>query len=129
MHLRQFLLTMRRVPQPPINPAQRPAERHDFWPPFIIALIALLVLVCGATHITNIETLEGNTASERQLVKSFTSGGLEVVQPSAVAPEPVEPPGDPAAEAKAIERAERAAAKSGGLKYRVNTGAANPCPT
>ena len=116
---------MTRIPQPPLNPLARPAEDHDFWPGFIFAIIALLVLFCGARHITGIDTVEGNSAWEWQLVKAFSSGGLEYVVPSD-APLPPEST-DPAAAAREQERRERAATTPS--KYRVNTGAQNPCPT
>lgn len=128
MHLRQFSKArMKRIPQPPINPALRDPERHDFWTGFVLVLVSLFVLVCGATHITNVDTVEGSTAREAQLVKAFTSGGLEFTTPEAM-PKPAEP-GDPAAEAKALEQMERVTARQAKGKYRVNTGAQVPCPT
>jgi hypothetical protein len=116
---------MKRVAQPPINPATRSAEAHDFWPGFIFTIIALLILYCGVRHITAVETVDGNNAFEWQLVKSFSSGGLEYVVPSD-APQRADP-NDPAAAAREQERRERASAAH--PKYRVNTGASTPCPT
>ena len=45
-------LTMQRVPQPPVNPALRDVERHDFWPGFVAALIGIILMFCGARHLT-----------------------------------------------------------------------------
>jgi hypothetical protein len=123
MHLRHFPLKL--IPQPPINPASRDREHHDFWPGLIFVLIGLLVIFCGARHMTSLDTVEGNTAWEVQLVKSFTSGGLEYQIPGSLAEPP--PPDDPVAQAKAAEQMARP--KSSKLTYRVNTGAQNPCPT
>ena len=124
MHLRHFS-RLKLIPQPPINPAARDREQHDFWPGFIFALIGLLVIFCGARHMTGIDTTDGNSAWEMQLVKSFTSGGLEYSMPGSFAESP--PPDDPAAEAKAAEQMSKP--KSGKLTYRVNVGAQTPCPT
>ena len=43
-------MTMRRVPQPPLDPALRDSERHDFWPGFIAALVGIILLFCGAVY-------------------------------------------------------------------------------
>ncbi len=124
MHLRHFP-AVKLTPQPPINPALRDRERHDFWVGFIFALIGLLVLFCGTRHMTGLDTVEGNSAWEMQLVKAFTSGGLEYTMPGTMAEPP--PPDDPAAEARFAER--RSMSTPAKLKYRINTGAQNPCPT
>ncbi len=123
MHLRQFR-ALKIIDQPPINPTLRPRERHDFWPGFIFVLLGLLVLFCGTRHMTCLDTVEGNSAWEAQLVKAFTSGGLEYTMPSSVAPPA---PDDPASEARMAEQMTRP--KSAKLNSRVNTGAQNPCPT
>ena len=118
---------MQRVAQPPIQPSQRPAERAEFWPGFILSIIGLLVLLAGTQHLTGVDTTDGGTARETQLMKAFASGGLEMVEAA-----PLPDPGafaDPAQAAAAIEQWERASARSTGPKFRVNTGAANPCPT
>ena len=118
---------MKRIPQPQVNPALRDTERHDFWPGFILALIAGVLLLCGAGHVTGVETQDGNSAWEFQLVRAFTSGGLEFTEPG--------PPPDPSSfsnpdeAAAAMDRAARAEALTLGARYRVNIGAADPCPT
>ena len=116
-----------RVKQPPVNPLLRDPERHDFWPGFILVIIAGILMLCGGWHVTNVETTEGNTAREFQLIKSFTSGGLQVVD-SVFVPDPASFE-DPAAAAAALERMAQEEAKGFRIKYRVNTGAADPCPT
>jgi hypothetical protein len=118
---------LKRVTQPPINPLLRDPERHDFWPGFILSIIAVVLLFSGGRHLTNVETTDGNTALEVQLIKSFTSGGLKVLDPVAVSdPASFE---DPAAAAAALDRMAREEARVFRIKYRVNTGAAAPCPT
>ena len=72
-----------RVEQPPIQPALRDVEHHDFWPGFVCALIGSIVLLAGALHITGVETTDGGTASEPQLVKAFSSGGIRLVDRTA----------------------------------------------
>jgi hypothetical protein len=116
-----------RVAQPPINPTARDPERRDFWPGFVLALIGALVIFVGAKHLTDVDTTDGDSARETQLVKAFSSGGLELV-------DTVPPPGpavfdDPARAAAAIEQWERSSARPARLKFRVNTGASTPCPT
>ncbi len=116
-----------RVTQPPVNPRLRDPERHDFWPGFILVIIAAALLLCGGWHVTRVETSDGDAAREIQLIKSFAKGGLQVVDSAAV-PDPASF-ADPAAAAEALERMAREEAKGFHLKYRVNTGAADPCPT
>ncbi|MGP8052668.1 MAG: hypothetical protein ACLQAH_02490 [Limisphaerales bacterium] len=119
----------KRVPQPPVNPALRALERHDFWPGFVVVLAGVVVAVCGARHLTGVDTVDGNTASEIQLVKAFSSGGVQYASQLA----PVAPPRleDPAAEAEALDRwaRQQANAQPPAWKIRVDVGAKTPCPT
>jgi len=118
-----------RVVQPPINPQQRDREHHDFWLGFVLALIGGVVCFCGLQNVTSVETTEGESASELQLVKAFSCGGLELTD--LAAPPRLDEQGDSAANAEAMERWERNAARAGPnrWKLRVNTGASAPCPT
>ena len=118
---------MKRVAQPPVNPALRDTEQRDFWPALILSVIAAALLFSGLKHITNVETLEGDAARELQLIKAFSSGGLEVANAVKVSdPAAFD---DPAAAAAALEKFAKAEAQPFRIKYRVNTGAADPCPT
>ena len=119
----------KRVPQPPVNPSLRALERHDFWPGFVAAVAGLVVLLCGAGRLTNVDTSDGGTASEAQLIKAFSSGGLQFADQ--LAPPP--PPNFNAASnpAEALDRwaKQQAAARSPTWKIRVDPGAKTPCPT
>jgi len=119
----------KRVPQPPINPASRAPEHHDFWPGFIAALAGAIVVFCGARHLTNVDTADGGTAWETQLVKAFSSGGVQYASQV----KPPEPPklDDPAAEAEALDRwsKQQASWQPPTWKIRVDTSATTPCPT
>ena len=118
---------MIRVPQPPVNAALRDAERHDFWPAFVVLLIGGGLLVGGARHVTELETTDGGTATEVQLIKAFSRGGLEQVEGvAAVDPATFD---DPAAAAAALERMIEEEARAPRFKFLVNTGAVDPCPT
>ena len=120
---------MKHVSQPPVNPALRDVERHDFWPWFVAVAAGVVLVFCGVRHLTSLGTVTGNTASEIQLVKAFSSGGLQY------ADEMVPPPpprlSDPAAEAEALDRwaKQQAHATPPTWKIRVDTAAAAPCPT
>ena len=118
-------LTMRRVPQPPLNPALRDLERHDFWPGFVAALFGIILTFCGARHLTNVDTVDGGTAWETQLVKAFSFDGLQY--PDQVAAPPPPRGDDP----EALERWARQNrdAKAPTWKVRVDTAAKTPCPT
>ncbi len=120
---------MRRVPQPPVNPALRPVERHGFWPPFLAIAAAAVLVFLGARHLTAIETVQGDTAWEYQLVKAFASGGLKF--PDASPPPPPAPkPDDPAGDAEAMQRwARQANAGPPTWKVRIDTESKAACPT
>jgi len=119
-----------RVPQPPVDPAQRDAERHGFWPGFSILLIGALLVFGGAQRLTGLDTVEGNSAWETQLIKAFSSGGLQYADQLAP-PAPPRPTGDPAADAAALARwdKEQTGATPPSWRVRVDTGAKTPCPT
>jgi hypothetical protein len=103
----------------------RDLERHDFWTGFAIAVAGLVLVVCGARHLTSIETVEGGTAWETQLVKAFSSGGLQF--PEQLAPPPPPRDNDPAA----LDRWARQNLQYSPptWKVRVDAGATTPCPT
>jgi len=117
----------KRVEQPPVNPALRNPERHDFWPPLALVLIAGVLIFCGGWHVTNLETTDGEAAREVQLIKALASGGLQVADSVSV-PDPASFD-DPAAAAEALDRMAREEAQGSRIRYRINTGAADPCPT
>jgi hypothetical protein len=108
---------------------KRPAERHDFWPGFVVAVIGALALVGGLRRITGIETVAGNSAWETQLVKAFSSGGLQYETP-ALPTGPADAT-DPSATAATLKQWEQAATGGPGTRrhVRINTSAATPCPT
>jgi hypothetical protein len=113
-----------------VDPAQRDAERHDFWPGFVVLLTGALLILGGARRLTGLDTVEGNSAWETQLIKAFSSGGLQYadqLEPSA----PPRPTGELAADAAALAR--WAKEQTGGIprswQVRVDTGAKTPCPT
>ena len=119
----------KRVPQPPLNAAQRDLERHDFWPGFIAAIIGVLLLFCGARHLTGVDTIEGSTASEAQLTKAFSAGGLQYADQMPLPAPPMLD--DSAAAAEALDRWARQTANAAPptWKVRVDTGAKKACPT
>jgi hypothetical protein len=119
----------KRVSQPPVNPARRDLERHDFWPGFIAALMGTALVFCGARHLTSVDTAAGSTAWETQLNKAFSAGGLQYA--SQMGPPPPPRMDDSAASAEALERwaRENAHAAPPTWKVRVDTGAKRACPT
>jgi hypothetical protein len=120
---------MKRIPQPPMNPASRDLEHHDFWSGFIVMLAGVVLAFRGARHLTGVDTVGGSTASEIQLVKAFSSGGLQYA--SQIVPAPPPKLEDPAAEAEALDRwaKQQANATPPKWKIRVDAGAKTPCPT
>jgi hypothetical protein len=116
-----------RVQQPPVDPSRREREDHDFWPGFVVAVVALLLLFNGARQATGLETQEGDAASEFELIQAFARGGLQFDRVTfAFDPGMFDDPGQIAAE---MDRAARLAKRPLRERYRVNTGAADPCPT
>jgi hypothetical protein len=120
---------MKRVPQPPVTPALRDVERHDFWPGLVAVVAGVVLAFCGVRHSTGVDTVAGNTASEIQLVKAFSSSGLQF--PDQLAPPPPPRLEDAAAEAAALDRwaKQQANVAPPTWKVRVDTTAAAPCPT
>jgi hypothetical protein len=90
-------------------------------------LVAAVLLVAGTQHLTGLETQLGEVATEPQLIKAFASGGLERVD-TLTLPDPALFE-DPAALAAMLERWSDATVQAPRSRYRVNTGAADPCPT
>jgi len=120
---------LRRIPQPPVDPTRRSVERHDFWPGFAALAAGAILAFCGARHVTGLDTVEGNSAWEFQLVKAFHPGGLQYADQW---PPPPPPKLDAAANpAEALDRwaKEQANAHPPPWKVRVNAGAETPCPT
>jgi len=119
----------KRVPQPPVNPALRGQERHDFWPGFAVVLAGAVMAFCGARHLTNVETVDGNTAWEIQLTKAFSCGGLQY--PDQVAPAPPPKLDGLANPGEALDRwaKQQAHPQLPAWKIRVDAGAKSPCPT
>jgi hypothetical protein len=120
---------MKRVPQPPVNPALRDVERHNFWPGSVAVAVGVVLAVWGVRHLTGLGTASGNTATEIQLVKAFSSSGLQYA--NEMTPPPPPRLQDPAAEAEALDRwaKQQANATPPTWKVRVDTAAAAPCPT
>ena len=69
-------------------PRSRAREGHDFWLGFVVALAGAVMAFCGARHLTNVDTVDGNTAWETQLVKAFSCGGLQYANQLAPPPPP-----------------------------------------
>ena len=116
---------MQRVPQPPVNPALRDLEGHDFWPGFVIALIGIILAFCGARHLTDVDTVNGGNASETQLIKAFSFDGLQYADK--MAPPPPPRGDDPEALERWARQNREAVAPT--WKIRVDTTAKTPCPT
>ena len=123
------LATMRRIPQPPVNPATRAIEGHEFWPGFVAALAGAVVMFCGARHLTGVGTSDGNTAWETQLVKAFSSGGVQYA--SQLPPPPPPDLNNTPNPGQAMDRwaKQLADARPPDWKIRVDVSAQTPCPT
>jgi hypothetical protein len=120
---------MLRIPQPPVNPALRAREIHDFWPGFVATVAGLVVVFCGARHLTGVETVDGDIAWETQLIKAFTSGGVQYAsQQPPPAPPNLEGVANPD-EALARWAKEQDDRQPPAWKIRVDLGAQAACPT
>ncbi len=120
---------MKRVPQPPVDRAARAVEAHEFWPGFVTVVVAAGLVFCGARHLTGVDTVEGSTAWETQLVKAFSTGALQYAD--RLPPPPPPKLDDPAANAEALARwvNQRDKPPTPEWKVRVDTEAKTPCPT
>jgi hypothetical protein len=117
----------RRIPQPPVNAAARDPEKTEFWPGFVVTVVGLVLLICGASRLTALPTVDGETAREVQLIKAFSSGGVVFKKPSETPPPQMD---DPAAAAEALDRwARENEANSRIVQVLIDTGAKTPCPT
>lgn len=120
---------IQQTPQPPINRLTRQTEEHDFWTGTVVAVIGLLFFIVGLRHLTGIETLDGNSAWETQIVKAFSTSGLRYGE-STAAVSPALP--DISAEAKSpLDHFNKAGTKKSHSigRVRVDAGASTPCPT
>jgi hypothetical protein len=119
----------KRIPQPPLVAAQRASEHHEFWPGLVAAVLGVMLAVVGGRHMTGVDTTEGGTAWETQLMKAFASGGLQYANrlPPPPPPRMDQSPGS----LQALERWERqnARAEAPSWKIRVDIGAKAACPT
>jgi len=89
-------------------------------------VLGLALGVWGIARLTRAETVSGGKASESQLTKAFTAGGLEPVEaklPPGVQ-DPNLPPGVPPEAAVPAPKA-----KTAKREFRVNTGATTACST
>ena len=123
------LSMFQRVQQPPVNRELRAREGHDFWPGIVAALAGVALAFCGAKHLTTVGTVDGNTASETQLVKAFSSGGLQYADEAGPPPPPkLDSVANPA---EALDRwaKQRASFQPPTWKVRVDSNATTPCPT
>jgi hypothetical protein len=117
-----------RVPQPPVNPASRAREFHDFWPAFAVALAGLALFFCGARHLTTVDTVAGGNAWESQLIKAFSTGGIQYA--NRLPPLPPPDISDAANPAELLDRWTKARLiAQPSWKIRVDVGAQTPCPT
>jgi hypothetical protein len=112
-----------------VNPVLRAREHHDFWAGFVTALAAVAILFCGARHLTNVGTTDDGTAWETQLIKAFSSDGLQYASQQAAPPPPrLDNVANPA---EVLDRWARQQANAQPLswKIRVDVGSETPCPT
>ena len=116
-----------RIAQPPVDPSLRPTEARGFWPGLILATAAVLLLAIGWRLPSAIATSDGERATQFQLVKAFTCSGLEAK--SSVTMPDLASYDDPAEAEAALQRMAEQKASSFPIKYTVNTGSADPCPT
>jgi hypothetical protein len=120
---------LKRIPQPPVNSALRDLEHHDFWPSFAAALAGISLVFCGTRHLTNVDTTEGNTAWETQLVKAFSANGVQYASEQAPPPPPnLDGIANPD-EALARWAKNQANVQPPSWKIRVDLGAKAACPT
>jgi hypothetical protein len=119
----------RRIPQPPVNPAARDAERRGFRPGFLAALAGVGLAFLGASHLTRVEAVQGGMARETQLMRGFSSGGLQFAGDFSAPPPPRLDGAANAAEALDQWAKQSANFKRPAWKVRVDTRATTPCPT
>jgi len=120
---------MKRVPQPSVDPAARALERHDFWPGLAATLAGAALLFCGARHLTSVDTADGGSAWETQLMKAFSASGVQYASEQAAPPPPkLDGLANPA---EALDRwaKQQANARPPSWKIRVDLGAKAACPT
>jgi hypothetical protein len=107
----------------------RDTELHDFWPGLIAAVVGVVLIFCGARHLTDVDTAGGDTAWETQLIQAFSSGGVQYADQLRAPPPPMLD--DSAAAAAALDRWAKLQANASPptWKVRIDTGAKTPCPT
>ena len=121
-----------RIAQPRVDPSRRASEQHSFTPALLVSLLAITLVCIGSTRSTGVQTVQGARATETQLVKAFSSGGIQYASQLAATPPP-RPTDDPVASAAALERwaknRETDAGDHPDWRIRVDPAATTPCPT
>ncbi len=115
---------MKRIAQPPIDPRTRPAERRGFGPGLTLAVLGALAAFFGLGRITDVETLQGSLAIEREIHVAFAHGGVRYAD--------YKPPGPGSPDGVWTEDREAtstSSSKSRRLLFRIDTAAKDPCPT
>jgi hypothetical protein len=130
MRLRQVFV-MIKIPQPPILRDLRPAEDRKFWSGLLVSLAGLLLALFGLGRITDVETVQGGLAIEKEINMAFAHGGVKVtgLKPAPLPPPPDIglPPGEdpnfPPIPPPILEP------NNADVKLRIDPTATDPCPT
>jgi hypothetical protein len=124
----QFRDAMIRVPQPPMNPSARGAERHPAWLGLVMAGVGALFALFGLGRLTDIETVQGGLAIEREVNMAFAHGGVRDVssQPPPTIPNRF---GPPMSDEPVLPHQTASPGESEVVWIRIDMTAQNPCPT
>ena len=70
----------KRVHQPPIDPERRDTEARGRWTGIALGVIGVAAVMLGLGRQTSLPLPDGSRATERQIVRAFTRGGLHVAR-------------------------------------------------
>lgn len=119
---------MKRVPQPPINALTRRREQRGAWPGLVLSVAGLLAGFFGLGRLTDVETVQGCLALEKEINMAFAHGGVKEAQAKPSPPSALNP-GQPLLSPEGLPLNLPATHGGGPLRFRIDTTAKDPCPT
>ena len=104
----------------------RDREERGPWPGLMMAAVGLICGFFGLGRVTDVETLQGSLALEKEINVAFAHGGVKDARPKPPSLVPLLP-GQPVPSPETLFAQTRATGNT--PRFRIDTTAKDPCPT